>query len=238
MGCSVASAIVASRRARIREADEWHRSRKCRFRVAGSSPARARWRPARMGFPLIGGAQPAGVKVGIIHPVTGFVAFAGSQGRFGATMAVDDINKAGGIKAMGGAKLEPLLGDSQSKVEVGVAEVEKMNEAGRRGLYRLLPEPGRHRRQPGRRQVQHAVPDRRRRLRPDREPRPQERVPHQAGLRRLRRPGHRAAGRAQQGGRRRRQDGGDRPRVGRVRHRHRQAAAGKLPSIGIDGRRS
>jgi branched-chain amino acid transport system substrate-binding protein len=45
-------------------------------------------------------------------------------------MAVEDINKAGGIKAMGGAKLEPLLGDSQSKVEVGVAEVEKMNEQG------------------------------------------------------------------------------------------------------------
>jgi branched-chain amino acid transport system substrate-binding protein len=45
-------------------------------------------------------------------------------------MAVDDLNKAGGIKAMGGAKLDPLFGDSQSKVEVGVAEVEKMNEAG------------------------------------------------------------------------------------------------------------
>src|SRR6478672_7010980 len=83
-----------------------------------------------LGFPLIGGAQPAAVKVGIIHPVTGFVAFAGQQGRFGATMAVDDLNKAGGIKAMGGAKLEPLWGDSQSKVEVGVAEVEKMNEQG------------------------------------------------------------------------------------------------------------
>src|SRR6478735_8708287 len=83
-----------------------------------------------MGFPLISGAQPTAVKVGIIHPVTGFVAFAGSQGRFGATMAVDDLNKAGGIKAMGGARLEPLWGDSQSKVEVGVAEVEKMNEAG------------------------------------------------------------------------------------------------------------
>lgn len=83
-----------------------------------------------MGFPLIGGAQPAAVRVGIIHPVTGFVAYAGSQGRFGATMAVDDVNKAGGIKSMGGAKLEPLLGDSQSKVEVGVAEVEKMNEQG------------------------------------------------------------------------------------------------------------
>src|SRR6476659_2816836 len=85
---------------------------------------------ATLGFPLIGGAQPAAVKVGIIHPVTGFVAFAGQQCRFGATMAVEDLNKAGGIKSMGGAKLEPLFGDSQSKVEVGVAEVEKMNESG------------------------------------------------------------------------------------------------------------
>src|SRR4051794_8230428 len=94
--------------------------------IAGSGVLAA----GTMGFPLIGGAQAAPVKVGIIHPVTGFVAFAGNQGRFGATMAIDDINKAGGIKAMGGAKLEPLLGDSQSKVEVGVAEVEKMNEQG------------------------------------------------------------------------------------------------------------
>ena len=94
--------------------------------MAGSTALAA----GTIGFPLVGGAQPAAVKVGLIHPVTGFVAYAGGQSRFGATMAVDDINKAGGIKAMGGARLEPLLGDSQSKVEVGVAEVEKMNEQG------------------------------------------------------------------------------------------------------------
>jgi branched-chain amino acid transport system substrate-binding protein len=94
--------------------------------IAGSGALAA----GTMGFPLIGGAQAASVKVGLIHPVTGFVAFAGQQGRLGATLAVDDVNKAGGIKSMGGAKLEPLLGDSQSKVEVGVAEVEKMNEQG------------------------------------------------------------------------------------------------------------
>ena len=94
--------------------------------IAGSSALAA----GTMGFPLIGGAQAKTVKVGIIHPVTGFVAFAGGQGRYGATLAVEDINKAGGIKSMGGATLEPLFGDSQSKVEVGVAEVEKMNEAG------------------------------------------------------------------------------------------------------------
>ncbi len=75
-------------------------------------------------------AQAAAIKVGLIHPVTGFVAYNGQQCRLGATMAIEDVNKAGGIKSMGGAKLEALLGDSQSKVEVGVSEVEKMKEQG------------------------------------------------------------------------------------------------------------
>jgi branched-chain amino acid transport system substrate-binding protein len=83
-----------------------------------------------IGAPGLVGAQPAAVKVGMIHPVTGFVAYNGQQSRLGGTMAIEDVNKAGGIKAMGGAKLEALLGDSQSKVEVGVSEVEKMNEQG------------------------------------------------------------------------------------------------------------
>ncbi len=94
--------------------------------VAGTAAAAA----GSLGFPLIGGAQAASVKVGMIHPVTGFVAYNGQQSRLGGTMAVEDVNKAGGIKSMGGAKLEALLGDSQSKVEVGVSEVEKMNEQG------------------------------------------------------------------------------------------------------------
>jgi len=83
-----------------------------------------------IGAPSLAGAQPAPVKVGLIHPVTGFVAYNGQQSRLGGTMAIEDVNKAGGIKSMGGARLEALLGDSQSKVEVGVSEVEKMNEQG------------------------------------------------------------------------------------------------------------
>src|SRR5262245_64158161 len=83
-----------------------------------------------LGFPTVLRAQAKTVKVGLIHPVTGFVAYSGQQSRIGAAMAIEDINKAGGIKSMGGATLEAVLGDSQSKVEVGVSEVEKMNEAG------------------------------------------------------------------------------------------------------------
>ena len=45
-------------------------------------------------------------------------------------MAIEDINAAGGIKALGGAKLAALLGDAQSTPEGGNAEVEKMNAAG------------------------------------------------------------------------------------------------------------
>ena len=76
-------------------------------------------------------AQAAGnVKIGLIHPATGWAAYPAAQLRYGAEMAIADINAAGGIKSMGGAKLEALLGDSQTKPEIGAAEVEKMNEAG------------------------------------------------------------------------------------------------------------
>lgn len=81
-------------------------------------------------FPLVAGAQAKTVKVGVLHPVTGALAYSGQQCRLGALMAIDDINKAGGIASLGGLKLEPVLGDAQSQPQVGVAEVEKMNEAG------------------------------------------------------------------------------------------------------------
>ncbi|MBG9390136.1 ABC transporter substrate-binding protein [Caenimonas aquaedulcis] len=83
-----------------------------------------------LAFPLVGGAQPKAVKIGVLHPVTGALAYSGQQCREGAQMAIDDINKAGGIKSMGGAKIEALLGDAQSTPQAGTAEVEKMNEAG------------------------------------------------------------------------------------------------------------
>jgi len=83
-----------------------------------------------LAFPLVGGAQPATIKVGVLHPVTGALAYSGQQCRLGALMAIEDINKSGGIKSMGGAKLEALLGDAQSSPQAGTAEIEKMNEAG------------------------------------------------------------------------------------------------------------
>ena len=83
-----------------------------------------------MSFPLIAGAQAKTVKVGVLHPVTGALAYSGQQCRLGALMAIEDINKAGGIKSLGGAKIEAMLGDAQSSPQAGTAEIEKMNEAG------------------------------------------------------------------------------------------------------------
>jgi branched-chain amino acid transport system substrate-binding protein len=83
-----------------------------------------------LAFPLAGGAQPMTVKVGVLHPVTGALAYSGQQCREGVMLAIEDINKTGGIKSLGGAKIEAVLGDAQSTPQAGVAEVEKMNEAG------------------------------------------------------------------------------------------------------------
>jgi branched-chain amino acid transport system substrate-binding protein len=79
--------------------------------------------------PVVSRAQTAAVKIGVLHPVSGALSYSGQQGRLGATMAIDDINAAGGIKALGGAKIDAVLGDAQSTPEGGNAEVEKMNSA-------------------------------------------------------------------------------------------------------------
>lgn len=81
-------------------------------------------------FPTALHAQTKTIPIGLIHPVTGALSFAGQQCRLAATMAIDDINAAGGIKSLGGMKLEAILGDAQSRPEVGSAEVERMNTAG------------------------------------------------------------------------------------------------------------
>lgn len=82
-----------------------------------------------LAFPLVGGAQPRPVKVGILHPVTGALAYSGQQCREGALLAIEDINR-NGIRSLGGAKLDVMLGDAQSTPQAGAAEIEKMNEAG------------------------------------------------------------------------------------------------------------
>lgn len=105
---------------------EWKKHGTSRRKFLGSVGAGA----AVAGFPAILRAQGAAIKVGVMHPVTGFLAYSGGQCRAGALMAIKDINDAGGIKSLGGRKLEAVLADSQSKVDVAASEIEKLNEAG------------------------------------------------------------------------------------------------------------
>src|ERR1700731_3484802 len=79
--------------------------------------------------PAVLRAQGAAVKVGILHPVSGALSYSGQQGRIGALAAIDDVNAAGGIKALGGAKIEAVLGDAQSTPDGGKTEVEKTESA-------------------------------------------------------------------------------------------------------------
>jgi branched-chain amino acid transport system substrate-binding protein len=66
------------------------------------------------------------VKIGILEPLSGPVAAVGKFELQAYQLAVDDVNAAGGVKALGGAKLELVLADTESKVEVGMAQVERL----------------------------------------------------------------------------------------------------------------
>ncbi|PWS35749.1 ABC transporter substrate-binding protein [Falsiroseomonas bella] len=85
---------------------------------------------AALAAPRIAGAQPAAVKLGILQPVTGALAQDGEYGRLGAELAINEINSTGGIRALGGARIEMVFGDARSNPEGGTAEVERMNSEG------------------------------------------------------------------------------------------------------------
>jgi branched-chain amino acid transport system substrate-binding protein len=65
-------------------------------------------------------------KVGIIEPITGPLALIGEKNVKGYQLAVKKINAAGGIKALGGARIELLIGDSEGKPEVAMSVTERL----------------------------------------------------------------------------------------------------------------
>jgi branched-chain amino acid transport system substrate-binding protein len=75
-------------------------------------------------------AQVPAIKLGILQPVTGALAQDGEYGRLGAEIAINEINAGGGIKSMGGAKIQMVFGDARSNPEGGTAEVERMQAEG------------------------------------------------------------------------------------------------------------
>ena len=68
----------------------------------------------------VAGAQAqssAIVKVGTVVPLSGPWASIGQNIKAGADMAIDEINAAGGIKSLGGAKMQLVAADAEDSVE-------------------------------------------------------------------------------------------------------------------------
>ena len=81
-------------------------------------------------LPFLGSAaraqNPAEVKVGLIVPLSGLYARPASVMRMGAEIGIDDVNAAGGIKALGGAKLKLVLIDCGDSVEKAKNAAQRM----------------------------------------------------------------------------------------------------------------
>src|SRR2546430_16286655 len=91
--------------------------------------------------PSIVRAQAKEVKVGYILPVTRPLAFEAQLSLNGLQLAVDEINAAGGVKALGGAKLTLLPGDTQQKGELGNSEAARLIDQGVAGLVGAVSRP-------------------------------------------------------------------------------------------------
>jgi len=66
------------------------------------------------------------IKIGGLWPLSGGASTIGTQERDGMQFAIDEINAAGGIKSMGGAKLEAVYADTQSRPDVAVSQADRL----------------------------------------------------------------------------------------------------------------
>lgn len=71
-------------------------------------------------------AQAKEVEVGLLVPLSGLYARFGASTREGAEIAVDQINKEGGIKALGGAKMKLIIVDCGDTAEKAKSAAQRM----------------------------------------------------------------------------------------------------------------
>lgn len=72
------------------------------------------------------GQQAQTLNIGLLVPLTGPFAETGQMQKVGAQMAVDEINKAGGIKALGGAHLNLVVRDAGNAVSDSVSGMQSL----------------------------------------------------------------------------------------------------------------
>lgn len=71
-------------------------------------------------------AQVPEVKVALITPLTGAWARSGDLARKGAELAIEDINAAGGIKALGGARMRVIVADTGASPETAKSAAQRL----------------------------------------------------------------------------------------------------------------
>jgi len=80
-------------------------------------------------------AEPETVKIGILLPLTGTFAAVAETQRDGALLAIDIVNKRGGLNMPGGkVMLEGVVADDEAKQDVGVRRFRYMQTEGIKGL--------------------------------------------------------------------------------------------------------
>lgn len=77
-------------------------------------------------MPLSALAQPKSVNVGVILPLSGANAQFGINSRQGIELVVDELNASGGLKALGGAKINLVVADSTSAPAAAATVAQRM----------------------------------------------------------------------------------------------------------------
>lgn len=76
------------------------------------------------------GGSPKTVRAGALLTLTGALSDVGAQMKKTIDYATEEINRAGGIRSLDGARLEFTYGDSQTDPNAGVAETQRMIDGG------------------------------------------------------------------------------------------------------------
>src|SRR5262245_9693119 len=71
-------------------------------------------------------AQPAAINIGVVVPLSGANAQFGINSRNGIELVADEINAAGGIKALGGAKINLVVSDATSNPTTASTAVQRL----------------------------------------------------------------------------------------------------------------
>jgi len=88
-----------------------------------------------LGYGTVLAAEPAKIKVGILLPLTGTFAAVAETQKEGALLAVDVVNKRGGLNMPGGkVMVEGIVADDEAKLDVGVRRYRYMVSEGVKGV--------------------------------------------------------------------------------------------------------